>query len=200
MAQVSLTATATTRIEDVNPTTNYNANAYIQVGEWNGGSAKDRALVKFDLSSIPSDATITSATLRLYDEAQNYSSNTRTMSVYRVLRAWVANQATWNVYSTGNSWGTAGCSNTTTDRENSAIGSVSAPATEVLGYTDITLTASAIQGMITGGGFTNNGFLIQMATETDDMHQYSDETVSNQQPLLVVDYDVPLGGFYYMSV
>lgn len=196
----TLIATASNRIEDANATTNYSANAYIQVGEWNGGAAKDRGLVKFDLSSIPTNATITSATLKLYDQAQNYATNTRTMSVYRVLRAWVANQSTWNVYSTGNSWGTAGCANTTNDRESSAIGSVSMPGTEVAGYVDITLTASAIQEMITGGGFTNNGFLLQMATETDDMHQFSDETVSGQELKLVVEYTTPAGGFYYMSV
>ena len=53
----TLIATASNRIEDANATTNYSANAYIQVGEWNGGAVKDRSLVKFDLSSIPTNAT-----------------------------------------------------------------------------------------------------------------------------------------------
>lgn len=194
MTSTTLIATASNRIEAENPTTNYSAQNNFQVGEWNGGAGRDRSLLKFDLSSIPSNATILSATLRVYDQGLNYSDNIRIMSVYRVLRAWVAAQSTWNNYSTGNAWGTAGCGNTTTDRESSAIGSVSMPATEVAGYVDITLTASAIQTMITGGGFTNNGFLLQMATETNDMHQFSDETVSNQEPKLVIVYTLPDGG------
>lgn len=186
MATYNLTATATNRIEDANPTTNYNGNAYIQVGEWNGGAVIDRGLVKFDLSSIPAGSTILTATLRLYDEAQNYSSNDRTMRVYRSLRAWVANQSTWNVYATASNWGTAGAANTTSDREATDIGSITTPATEVAGYIDITLTPSKIQEMISGGSFTNNGFILKMDTETNDMHQYSDETVSNQQPKLLI--------------
>lgn len=186
MATYNLTATESNRIEDANATTNYSANNYFQVGEWNGGAVIDRSLLQFDLSSIPSGSIITSATLRLYDQGTNLSSNDRTMRVYRLLRNWVENQSTWNVYATASNWGTAGAANTTSDREGTDIGSISMPATEVAGYVDITLTTSAIQDMISGGSFTNNGFLLKMDTETNDMHQFSDQTVSNQEPKLVI--------------
>ena len=181
-------ATDSNRIEDNNATTNYSANAYIQVGDYNGGAFIDRALLHFDLSSIPAGVAINSAVLRLYDEAHNYSSNTRTMRVYRMIRAWVASQSTWNIAQTSVNWGTAGASNTTTDREATDIGSISMPSTEVAGYVGITLSTSAIAGMISGGGFTNNGFLLKMDTESDDMHEFSDETVTNQKPTLVISY------------
>lgn len=186
MATYNLTATESNRIEDANATTNYSTNNYFQVGEWNGGAVIDRSLLQFDLSSIPSGSIITSATLRLYDQGTNLSSNDRTMRVYRLLRNWVENQSTWNVYATASNWGTAGAANTTSDREGTDIGSISMPATEVAGYVDITLTTSAIQDMISGGSFTNNGFLLKMDTETNDMHQFSDQTVSNQEPKLVI--------------
>lgn len=188
MPTVNFTANKTNRIEDANATTNYSANAYIQVGEWNGGAATDRALIQFDLASIPVNSQITGVNLKLYDEGLNLSDNNRTMRVFRVLRTWVDSQSTWNIYSTGNSWGTAGCANTTTDREATDIGTITMPATEVAGYVTIPLTVSAIQAMIPGGSFTNNGFLLQMDTETNDMHQFSDQTVANQQPILEITY------------
>lgn len=190
----TITATDSTRIEDNSSTTNFSTDNYFQVGDWNGGAYIDRSLLHFSLSSIPSNAIIISATMRLYDKAQNWANNTRTMRVYRMKRAWTASQATWLVYSTGNSWGTSGAANTTSDREATDIGSISMPGTEVAGYVDISLTPSAIQEMITGGSFTNNGFQLKMDTESDDMHEFSDENVANQQPKLVIVYSLPIMG------
>ena len=70
------------------------------VGDYNHG------LIKFDgLSNIPSTATITSVTLELY---QNVSDSSWDIALNAVLRNWVETQATWTIYSTGNSWTTAG--------------------------------------------------------------------------------------------
>jgi len=187
---VTIPADVATYISAQTATTNFRvSHAFLTVGEWSGGTQQDRGIIKFKLDDIPTGATITSAVLRIYDEGVNYASNTRTMRVYRVLRAMNLDQATWNVYSTGNNWGTAGAGNTTTDREATDIGSISMPATEVAQYYEITLTASEIEEMITGGGFTNNGFLLKMDTEDNDMHQFSDETDANP-PQLVITYSL----------
>jgi len=188
---VSITATDSNRIEDINATTNYSANAYFQVGEWNGGSAVDRSLLHFDVSSIPATATINQVRLILWDDGSNYSSNTRTMRVYRMVRAWTASTSTWNTTDGSTSWGTAGASNAT-DREATDIGSVSMPATEIEGYWQVTLSPSNIQDWI-DGDLTNNGLQLKMDTETNDMHQFSDETVSGEEPKLIVDYTVAGG-------
>jgi len=199
---VTLNASACTHIESNNPTTNYNGNAFITVGEWSGGSQLDRGLLDFDVEgfisgfNVPSNAVITALTLRLYDEGLNYSSTTRTLRAYRLLREFVASQTTWNIAQTAVNWGTAGCANTTTDREASDVGSVSMPATEVTQYYDISISLSTLQEVI-DGLFTFRGFLIKMDTETNDMHQFSDDLDLNP-PQLVITYTVPSASMFLM--
>ena len=72
----------------------------------------DKILVEFPITwgtSIPAGATLTAATLSLY----NYTTNAvgRTYTVCRLLRLdWNEIQSTWNSYKTGSTWTTAGCS------------------------------------------------------------------------------------------
>ena len=72
------------------------------------------SLIAFDVSAaFPKPFTVVVATLRLYTYVVAAS---RTITAYRLLRTtWVENQATWNIYKTGSSWGTVGCGSTTTD-------------------------------------------------------------------------------------
>lgn len=193
MATVTLNATAAVHIELDNPTSNFNGNAFITIGEWNGGAQTDRGLLNFNVAGagIPSNATITTVTLRIYDEGLNYSSNDRTMRVYRLLRSFTNTQCTWNKADSSTNWGTAGCANTTTDREATDVGSISMPATEVTGYNDITLTTASIQDVV-AGTFTFRGYLVKMDTESNDMHQFSDDNDANP-PQLVINYTVPGG-------
>jgi hypothetical protein len=83
-----------------------------------GGSINGaNTLLKFDLSSIPSGATLTSATLQLYLEGMA-PAGTLQISAYRVTRAWVEgtqngggsspNGATWATYNGATSWTNAG--------------------------------------------------------------------------------------------
>jgi hypothetical protein len=87
-----------------NPTLNYGGDVTMGCGntnkEWN-------FLIKFDLSSIPDNAIISSTTLRMW--AWKQEGSTATSYARTVKRDWVENQATWNVYSTGNSWAAGGC-------------------------------------------------------------------------------------------
>ena len=184
------------------PTTNTDGNGYMVVGENNAAVSVTRGLIQFDLSSIPAGSTIDSATLYLtLREAGSFrASNNRTMRAYRLLQNWVEAQATWNIYSTGNNWGTAGAGNTTTDREATDIGTVAMATTDAdESEKTITLTASKIQEMITGGSFTNNGFLLQMDTETDDQYQFYDSTVANStnRPKIVVNYTLSATGNFF---
>lgn len=173
-------------------TTNNGTNVLEYVGENNGevGSIY-RTLIKFDLSVVSPGSTINSAVLTLTVGA-DVSSNDRIISVFRVKRAWVETQATWNVWSTGNNWTSAGCADTTDDREAADIGTqtqINNPTLDVT-TTVITLTSSKIEEMIPGGSFTNNGFLLKVATETDDGIGYhsTDAVTSSYRPKLVIDY------------
>jgi len=117
------------------------------------------------------------------------------------LRAWTEAGVTWNTYDGSNAWGTTGADNTTTDRDLTDIGSSSFTATETANTEkQFTLTAASIQSMLTGGGFTNNGFVLKMDTETNDAYSfYSSEYAVDvtKIPKLVITY--ALAGALFFS-
>jgi hypothetical protein len=181
------TAGVDARLSSASPTSNFGTDTSLAVGEADTTVNTGRSLVKFDLTSIPANATINSATLSLWQFSDN-SSNARTFRVYRSLRAWVESQTTWNIYSTGNNWQAAGGFGAN-DSEQTDIGSLAFTATEANGEKQWSLTASAIQEMV-AGTFTNNGFLLKADTESNDMYQFrsSDWTTAGERPKLVIDY------------
>ena len=184
-------------IQNTAATTNYGSSHLLLTGH--DSTNTNRFLIKWDLSSIPKNAKVISAVLSLYINA-DYSNNARTLSAYRCLRAWVEGEVTWNVYSTGNNWGTSGCANTTTDREARDIGSASVgPSPSVGSEIAITLTPSKVQEWISGT-LTNNGLLMKVDTETSDSMWYHSQEGSTAElrPKLVITYI--LGGYFHMSV
>ena len=191
MATLTLQGTGVneTEIIDNAPDTNRNGGYQIHMG-MSPTSTLNRALIKFDLSSIPVGVIITSAVITL-TVASTESDITGVFRVYRVLRDWIDSQATWNSYKTGNAWSTAGCGNTTSDREATDVGSANVSAGPSVGSTiDISLTPSKIQEMISGGGFTNNGFLIKNNESLHDRDSYydSEDATATNKPKLVVTY------------
>lgn len=108
----ALSPTADTYINQQLATTNFGSSTVLWIGERldSSGSFCRSALFEFDISSISGD--VVSAHLRLTrDEAVPATalSSTNRLIARRVKRAFVASQATWNIYSTGNNWQTAGC-------------------------------------------------------------------------------------------
>ncbi len=168
---------------------NYGTLTYMGVGEDNSViNSVGRSLLKFDLSSLPANATITSATLSLWTDL-DLSSNTRTIRVYRLKVPFNETQATWNVRMTGANWETAGAAGVN-DRESVDIGSVQILSNEPLNTEkQIALTPARLQEMI-NGSFTNNGFIIVADTELNDGFTYktSEHATSSQRPKLVIQY------------
>ncbi len=84
--------------------TNYGTDIYIKaycIPGAQGGQNTNRAVVEFDLTSIPAGATIVSAHLTLYATGYinsniqgHWGSNTATLS--RITSAWIENSVTWN--------------------------------------------------------------------------------------------------------
>jgi len=176
MANYNSSFSAGNLIRTSNPTTNYyytGATGSFYVGEGNDDAVTNRTLAKFDLSSIPSDATVTDATLTMSGITADHSSNARTIHAYRIKRTLVQSEATWNVYSTGNSWATAG-GFTATDVYTTDTSSGTQPASPTVGVDSvvITMTPSEIQDLV-DGTVTNNGFLIKVDTESDDEINYT---------------------------
>ena len=196
MAEKTLTPTIDNSMDSYNPTLNYGTSASHFIGEYSGAVFIGRALIKFDIEGeIPAGSTINSATLRLTVLAGgDHSDNARTIRCYRSLRAWVHLESTWNIWKTGSNWTTAGAGSGGNDREAADIGTGTQPAApNDYAEVDLTLTAAKIQEMLTGGGFTNNGFVIKVDTETDDMIYYcsANHATAGYRPELIVDYTPP---------
>ena len=126
-------------------------------------------LLKWDLSGIPSDATVNAASLTFY---ATLTESAYTYSLYNMRRAWVegSNQgatgsgASWNYYGAGTgSWWTAGAANTTTDRENTNLWGAVASDFNVAGNRTFNMNSSGVtvvQGWLTTPA-NNNGLTIQ---------------------------------------
>ena len=85
---VSISASADTKLDSWATTTNYGSATDLQTYPWvlSNGNYTRRILIKFDLSSIPTGATITSATLHLYETGtRGYN---RTLAAHKVLNSW----------------------------------------------------------------------------------------------------------------
>jgi len=192
MAEVTIQPSSKdTDISANNATTNYGSEINIRAGESDASTNNTRALIAFDLSTIPSYAIITSAKLNLY-LYDDFASNIRIKRVYRLKRAWVEAQATWNIYSTGNNWSTAGAFGAD-DCEQTDIGSLQFTGVEADGWKEWELTPSAIQAMVTGA-WTNNGFLIKADTENNDMHHFYSRNYAvdtSLRPKLIITYSQP---------
>lgn len=148
------------------------------------GSPDYSALMKWDLTSIPAGKTVTNVTLTF--NVTDISANV--YELYALRRAWTETAATWNQATSTVNWGTAGASNTTSDRETAILGTLSASAT---GSKTITLTAAGIakvQAWINTPS-SNNGFIIQDYANSDGIDLSSSEaTTVTQRPIITITY------------
>ena len=92
-----------TRIRGNTPTSNFGTLDLPDVGDRNSNSSvAHRTLLEFNVSSIDSGDTVTSATVSLYEQAaEDTASNTSwPVEFRRVLADWVEAEATWNIFKT----------------------------------------------------------------------------------------------------
>jgi hypothetical protein len=100
----SFTGAADTAIFSGNPDATLGSSNQVFVG--NDASNSQRALLRFDLSSIPSTATVASCTLTVDVVTRNQASAGK---IYRVKQqAWSETTATWNRYDGVSTWTTPG--------------------------------------------------------------------------------------------
>ena len=93
-----------TQLFNAAPTTNYGSGTSNWASCDNGGQFHH--LIKFTLPS--GSGTISSITLNLYKVANGGTDTSTRVEVHEMTQTWVESEATWNEYSSGNSWSTAG--------------------------------------------------------------------------------------------
>lgn len=152
-------------------------------------------LIRFDLSGMESGATITSATMGLYNES---AISGKTITVYPILTAnssWGEGVSTWNYESTTDSsrWagdaasngGTdAGCSVSGTDYRASSIGSFTLAASSLNTFA---LAAADVQ---TWYGGSNYGMAVVKTTADSDIPSFttSEGSTAGNRPNISIEY------------
>lgn len=149
-------------------------------------SGKDRScLVRWDVSSIPTGSTITSASLTF----RVTNATTNTYSIYGTKRGWQEASVSWNQAASGSPWQTPGA--TGSDDRGEVVGSLTGS-----GSRTVALNAAGValvQSWVNGG--TNAGLILASSSNSDGIAVASSEhaTVS-YRPQLSVVYDSGVGG------
>ena len=170
-------------IQAGNATTNYGAIERMRVTGYADGGATNvqRGLVRFDLSSIPTGTTITSAKLWLYSyDATSSQGSSGYYGAYPLTRDWTETGATWNSAG-GAIWTTPGG-----DFGSTADGTVAKQTGSGVWYV-IDLT-SRIQQCI-NSSCNNYGWVIKLTDEnlhSQDSFYQSDTSNASYRPKLVI--------------
>ncbi len=146
-----------------------------------------RVIMKFDLSYVtPPDIEVTEAYLLL---RVAYAAGQNTITAYAVTKEWVENQATWNIYSTGNNWTNPGG-----DHLASAMGSFSFGGSDSGKYFRLNLDPAWVNGWI-DGSVLNRGIILKAANEVTGVNMAelasSENAIKELRPRLVVKYKLP---------
>jgi len=114
-----------TFIRSDNPTTNYGTDILLKT--YDRDTLTIRPLLEFDISGLPADQTLLSATLELYYvEISGTDPVGKTIWAYKQSHPdWVEAEATYNIYKTGSNWTNPGGDYVTSDP---AGGSTTFPA------------------------------------------------------------------------
>ncbi|CAG0937568.1 tRNA3(Ser)-specific nuclease WapA [Thermoflexales bacterium] len=162
--QITFMAQADAHVRQNSPTTNYSATTYLRTGRVLAPSDAYQTLVQFDISSLPANATIVTATLEMYAPV----SSTPNLRAYAALGTWSETTVTWNTKPTYS-----------TDYGSQTVNG--------LGWHKWNVTSLAQQWK--SGTRTNYGFLMAQSGTTFGTLDYdSSENASLRLPRLTVIY------------
>jgi hypothetical protein len=175
-----------TRIDESYPTMNYGWEGGFRVRSSAGAAS---ALMRWDLTSIPTGAAVQNARLELY---ATYRSRAWQVDIaaYEVLAPWQESSATWNLAASGVPWAEAGCRGIGTDRSGSASATTTIlPGDPIPGWYRWTLT-TLVQKWVDEPA-ANRGLILVASGSTVSYDFMSSEGNPTFQPKLIVDYLPP---------
>jgi hypothetical protein len=163
--------------------------AWLDLGRLDAANGNYRGLISFDLSSIPANASITSATLTLAREGSDNRTQPTTIGIYRPGNTW-NNTATWNIRQTGTNWTSSG--GDWFDLNNIAQGTT--PYSEVTyplnTASDANFDVKTLVQKYINGTYPNTGFFLK-ATETNSTYlafHSMESLTAAKRPKLVINY------------
>ncbi|MEM4246905.1 MAG: DNRLRE domain-containing protein, partial [Candidatus Woesearchaeota archaeon] len=138
-----------------------------------------RALISWNLSSIPTNADISSAIMQLYVPSVQKTTNNN-VTVRRLVQQWYENNVTWNKYDGVNSWATAGG-----DYSSTVWASVLVGSANKYYYWNVTQLVKSWHN----GTYPNYG-IIMISQSNNNRKDFtsSDSSAASQRPALLVNY------------
>jgi len=144
----------------------------------------ERAIILFDMSAVPIDTNITSATFYLYKHP--FGEGTRTIGLHRVNSSWGESGVSWISTGNGSDWATAGGEFAA---ERSAVKDVSASSSE--DWVSWNVTRDVVNFLADPG--SNNGWIVKDEDETAatgaEWAFSSKESSESERPKLVLTYE-----------
>lgn len=207
-----------TFIRSDNPTTNYSTyldatHSQFIVGNTSAG-ADIRSLLSFNLSVLPANATINSATLTLTTAAADAtSSNTLVqLDLLSLTTAFTASQATWNNYATGSAWTTPGGDYNPTILSSLSLNPVTIPANTASTFASSASLVSSLQSAYNASSSVE--LMVKLDNETGTTRNIfffvgdGSTPTGTYRPSLTIDYTVVpepstaalLGGAFVVGV
>jgi hypothetical protein len=185
-----------TELTQGNPTNNDNTSETIEITKFGSGDHRDALFIvnfsafRTSISDVP--ITVNSVSFSAWATAVS-NGGALTIGVYQSLRAAVAAQATWNIYSTGNSWASGGGRGNGTDRVASALGSLTPAGGQ---YNAASLTAASVQTLINAGSALV--LTLERTDAADDgnfsVWRSSNNSTTTERPFLELNYDLASTG------
>lgn len=177
----SYTGGSDTWIELANPNTNYGTSHPLQTSSDDGV----HAFVKWDVSALPANATILSATITLY-EANNAAGQ---LLLHEAVRPWVDTEADYLNYASGLTWEENGAMSPA-DRDPEALAETSLPyATDAAITFDIPVAKLDYLQSWIGSPTNNKGLKIESQNASTVVQLHSAESTSTAlRPTLTLAY------------
>lgn len=208
----SYAGTTDTEIRDANPTSNYGTSTTFSVHRPFTSNWQRTGLLKFDVSSIPSTATVSNATLTLHHNGWANDGYGPDISVHRACKPWLEGEATYNRWDNANSkeWGSSGAnssSNPCTDNSNDGSGddrdSVAEDTVAIQTWTssgagDHTWDVTSLVQDWVDGTINNYGMVIRGSDDNEDKiitYDSSEHATTANRPELTVTYTDAASGF-----
>ena len=194
-ADSQYTGLADTMMVESEPTNNFNSGYRsdgIEVTKFGSGDHNHTIIRGDGLSNISSSATVSAATLYIYQSGNNSSYS---IDLRRMLQAWTDSGATWNRYDGTSDWNTGGALGAGTDRTSTPESTTSVGTTNSIYYgLDCT---SLVQDIIDGTIASDEGFHLERNSAGNDSTFKlftSSSGTDGQRPELVVVYTTGGGG------
>jgi hypothetical protein len=176
-----------TWIDEWYPTQNFNQGVDINFLRLYADGHQN-ALIRFDLSTLPAGATAASARLE-FKIGSRTNANSLTADIYRLNRAWIDTQATWQLAAVGTAWEIAGAGGSS-DRSQSSEGEL------LLNAEDGTWTSADVTALVQywlDHPSENYGALLRARAGGGVQYalRASDHPEGDDRPKLIVQYSVP---------